>query len=137
MFADLCQKNNNTLFLYLSGTPFNILSQFQKEEIYTWDYVMEQEAKENWSNNHPDETNPYEGLAKLHIYTYNLGEIFYNNPDYNKSDDDYFNFSEFFRVWTGKEKEDGVIMPDGVAKGEFVHEMMLRLFLTCCAVRNL
>lgn len=129
VFADLCQKNNNTLFLYLSGTPFNILSQFQKEEIYTWDYVMEQEAKENWSNNHPDETNPYEGLAKLHIYTYNLGEIFYNNPDYNKSDDDYFNFSEFFRVWTGKEKEDGVIMPDGVAKGEFVHENDVKAFL--------
>lgn len=133
VFADLCLKNK-PLLLYLSGTPFNILSQFQKEEIYTWDYVMEQEAKENWSHKHPNETNPYEGLAQLHIYTYNLGEIFYNNPDYSRSDDDYFNFSEFFRVWTGNEKEDGEIMPDGVSKGEFVHEKDVWAFLDllCC-----
>lgn len=128
VFADLCQKNK-PLLLYLSGTPFNILSQFQKDEIYTWDYVMEQEAKDNWNFNHPYETNPYEGLAQLHIYTYNLGEIFSNNPEYNKSDDDYFNFSEFFRVWTGKEKKDGGAMPDGVSKGEFVHEKDVWAFL--------
>jgi hypothetical protein len=34
--------------LYLSGTPFNILGNYQQEEIYTWDYVMEQKAKKQW-----------------------------------------------------------------------------------------
>ena len=133
VFADLCQ-HNAPLLLYLSGTPFNILSQFKPEEIYTWDYVMEQEAKESWSCNHSNESNPYEGLAQLHIYTYNLGEIFSNNPEYTKSDDDYFNFSEFFRVWTGREHEDGAVMPQGVAKGEFVHEKDVKAFLDmlCC-----
>lgn len=133
VFADLCRKNK-PLLLYLSGTPYNILSQFQQEEIYTWDYVMEQEAKENWNRIHPDQTNPYEGLAQLHIYTYNLGEIFDANPEYTKSEDDYFNFSEFFRVWTGKENEDGEAMPAGVSVGSFVHEgdVISFLDLLCC-----
>ena len=42
--------------LYLSGTPFNLLSptskqRFKNEEVYTWDYVMEQRAKLEWVKN--------------------------------------------------------------------------------------
>ncbi len=115
-------------FLYLSGTPFNILSQFDKKEIFTWDYVMEQDAKKKWNELHPDKKNPYEGLAKLNIYTYNLGNVF-ENSGYTKSDDDYFNFSEFFRVWTGDPEKDGAEMDDNAVLGKFIHESDVIKFL--------
>lgn len=97
VIADLQQKRKPRM-LYLSGTPYNILPQFRTDEIFTWDYVMEQQAKAEWPNEHPHERNPYEGLARLHIFTYSLSEVFHNNPDYTKSDDEYFNFTEFFRT---------------------------------------
>lgn len=109
-------------FLYLSGTPYNILDQFKAEEIYTWDYVMEQEAKENWSKRHPNESNPYEGLAQLKILTYNLGTVFDN---YNHSDEDYFEFPEFFRTWEGDEDD----MPASAKVGDFVHDADVKQFL--------
>lgn len=122
--------NNNPLKLYLSGTPFNILSQFEQDEIFTWDYVMEQKAKEEWNEKHPKEPNPYEGLAKLNIYTYNLGDVYGNNPEYiKKSEDDYFNFTEFFRVFKGSKEEDGVDMPADAKAGHFVHEKDVLAFL--------
>lgn len=122
--------NNAPLKLYLSGTPYNILSQFEPKEIFTWDYVMEQKAKEEWGAKHPYEPNPYEGLAKLNIYTYNLGDVFKNNPEYvKKSEEDYFNFSEFFRVFKGNKDEDGIDMPKGAAKGHFIHEKDVIAFL--------
>lgn len=121
-------KRNDSLKLYLSGTPYNIMSQFEEDEIFTWDYVMEQTAKAEWSKQHPNEPNPYEGLAQLHIYTYSLGEIFNNYPDL-KSEDDYFNFAEFFRVWSGDEEKDGKPMPTGVKAGAFIHEDEVNAFL--------
>ena len=126
----LCE-NRTPKLLYLSGTPFNILYHFseEKDEIFTWDYVMEQEAKEKWDEEHPGEKNPYEGLAKLNIYTYNLGEVFPRNG-YIRSDDDYFNFAEFFRVWKGDEKADGAPMPSEDSKGRFVHEDDVTAFLS-------
>ncbi len=124
------QRGNQPKMLYLSGTPFNILDQFSSEEIYTWDYVMEQDAKERWPKEHPDEQNPYEGLAQLKIFAYNLGEEFgRKHPEYTKSDEDFFNFAEFFRVFTGKEEEDGVAMPQTAKVGDFVHEDDIVAFL--------
>ena len=125
---ELCKKND-PLKLYLSGTPYNIMSQFEEEEIFTWDYVMEQTAKEEWNHKYPNKPNPYEGLAQLHIYTYSLGEIFSHNPDYLKNEDDFFNFAEFFRVWSGDANKDGKPMPDGVNVGDFVHEDDVKAFL--------
>lgn len=115
VIADLQQKRKPRM-LYLSGTPYNILPQFRTDEIFTWDYVMEQQAKAEWPNEHPHERNPYEGLAQLHIFTYSLSEVFHNNPDYTKSDDEYFNFTEFFR--TAKDQN-----------GRFVHEIDVLAFL--------
>ena len=126
--SDLC-KHHDPLKLYLSGTPYNIFSQFEENEIYTWDYVMEQDAKEKWGINHPNKPNPYEGLAQMHIYTYNLGELFENNPDYTKTEDDFFNFAEFFRVWSGDKQKDGRPMPQGTDVGSFVHEQDVISFL--------
>lgn len=42
----------NTHVLNLSGTPFNLLEDYSEDEIYTWDYVMEQRAKAEWDINH-------------------------------------------------------------------------------------
>ena len=113
-------------FLYLSGTPYNILGQFKPKEIYTWDYIQEQEAKKQWPLHHPDEKNPYEGLAHLNIRTYNLGRVFEN---YNHSDEDYFDFSEFFRTLTGNEAADGRPLADGESVGDFAHAKDVRSFL--------
>lgn len=83
------QKNKQMKSLYLSGTPYNILKLFKEKEIYRWDYNMEQDAKERWTKEHPDEKNPYEGLARLNICTYNLGEVMTN---YSHDENDYLNF---------------------------------------------
>ena len=46
---------DKTKLLELSGTPFNLLDQYEDEQVYTWDYVMEQRAKLEWKLAHPDE----------------------------------------------------------------------------------
>lgn len=89
---------------------------------------MEQEAKENWSVNHPNERNPYEGLAKLSVFAYNLGDVFEIN-NYTRSEDDYFNFAELFKVWTGNKNKDGADVPKDVQVGEFVHKDDVLKFL--------
>ena len=43
---------DDTKVLRLSGTPFNLLDDFKENEIYTWDYVMEQRAKLEWDKTH-------------------------------------------------------------------------------------
>lgn len=83
-----------TKVLRLSGTPFNLLDNYKEEEIYTWDYVMEQRAKEEWDKVHFGDPNPYAGLPKMNIYTYDLGRLLHEFVD----EDVAFNFTEFFRV---------------------------------------
>ena len=104
-----CRKNN-TRILHLSGTPFNLMDDFKEDEIYTWDYVMEQRAKAEWDKIHQGDPNPYSVLPKLSIYTYNLGKLY---PEYADADI-AFNFREFFRV----DKE-----------GDFIHETNVKQFL--------
>lgn len=62
----------HTKILELSGTPFNLLDQFDEEQVYTWDYVMEQQAKKKWALEHPNEANPYETLPKVSMYTFEM-----------------------------------------------------------------
>lgn len=50
---DELTKDKPAKLLQLSGTPFNLLDDFKEEEIYTWDYVMEQRAKAEWDLTHP------------------------------------------------------------------------------------
>ena len=104
-----CRKDN-TRILHLSGTPFNLMDDFKDDEIYTWDYVMEQRAKAEWDKIHQGDPNPYSVLPKLSIYTYNLGKLY---PEYADADI-AFNFREFFRV----DKE-----------GDFIHEANIKQFL--------
>ncbi len=85
---------SNTKVLHLSGTPFNLLDNYKEEEIYTWDYVMEQRAKADWDKVHFGDPNPYASLPKLNIFTFDLGKLVSKFRD-----EDYaFNFREFFRV---------------------------------------
>ena len=52
VIKELRNSSKTTKILYLSGTPYNILSddeiEFEPEEVYTWDYIMEQQAKLDW-----------------------------------------------------------------------------------------
>lgn len=85
-----------THVLSLSGTPFNLLDEYESEEIFTWDYVMEQKAKRQWDINHFGDPNPYDELPTLNIYTFDLGNLLNNH--YEDIEDKAFNFREFFRV---------------------------------------
>ncbi len=120
-------KKKNTKMLALSGTPFNLLGDYSEENIYTWDYVMEQKAKEEWDLYHFGDSNPYAKLPKMHIYTYDLGEKLkqYVTDEYGSK---AFKFSEFFRVYykgpNGKRE-----LPKDAVEGRFVHEDDVKSFL--------
>lgn len=119
-------NNYTTKILKLSGTAFNLLDDYDEDEIYTWDYIMEQEAKKNWYINHYGDPNPYEELPELKIYTYDLNKTL---PGYEAVYDTAFNFREFFRVWTGDVEKDGIEMPKNVLPGQFVHKEDVKRFL--------
>ena len=119
------QKHERMRTLYLSGTPYNILDNFCPEEIYSWTYEMEQQAKQRWYDEHPDEPNPYEDLPRLQLHTYNMDNAF----DYDRDDEsDFFNFAEFFRVEKEKRMDaDGNMQL--VSTDTFVHEKDVKAFL--------
>ncbi len=117
-------KKEKTKILHLSGTPFNLYGDFKDNEIYTWDYIQEQQAKKEFAEKHPLEYNPYAELPQMRIYTYSLGKLFDQFVEEGAS----FKFSEFFRTWTGNPKADKAEMPAG-AKGQFVHEKEVKKFL--------
>lgn len=83
-----------TKVLQLSGTPFNLFDDYSENEIFTWDYVMEQRAKTEWDLLNPGELNPYISLPAINIYTYDLGALMSDYSDDEKA----FNFREFFRT---------------------------------------
>ena len=87
-------KKDKTKILHLSGTPFNLLDGYKDDEIFTWDYVMEQKAKAEWDEIHFGDPNPYASLPRMNIFTYDLGKLLYAYADEEVA----FNFREFFRV---------------------------------------
>lgn len=108
VMAELVKED--TKVLRLSGTPFNLLDDFKENEIYTWDYVMEQRAKYEWDKTHFGDPNPYAALPAMNIYTYDLGRLLKEFVD----EDVAFNFREFFRV---------------DKNGGFIHERDVTAFL--------
>lgn len=100
----------DTKVLRLSGTPFNLFNDFKEDEIYTWDYVMEQRAKAQWDELHFGDPNPYATLPRLNIFTYDLGKLIQKYSDEELA----FNFREFFRV---------------NAQGDFIHHADVLSFL--------
>ena len=107
VMAELVKED--TKVLRLSGTPFNLLDDFKEDEIYTWDYVMEQRAKQEWDKVHQGDPNPYAALPVMNIYTYDLGRLLKEFAD----EDVAFNFREFFRV---------------NEEGDFIHERDVSAF---------
>ena len=126
--AIIKEENNKTKLLALSGTPFNILDEYDEKSIYTWDYIKEQECKSEWDKQNFGDSNPYEELPELRIYTYDLGDLL-KNKNYITYEDKAFNFSEFFRTWTGEFNRDYAQMPQTAKIGDFVHEEDVRSFL--------
>lgn len=104
-----------TCVINLSGTPFNIVSSYNEDEIVNWTYVDEQRAKEEFAKNHPCDHNPYGGLPRMNMSIYDLGKVF-DDPVYEaKTGNLQFNFREFFRT-----DKDG---------NTFVHEADVKAFL--------
>ena len=101
---------DGTKVLSLSGTPLNLFDEYKENEVYTWDYVMEQKAKAEWDLEHFGDPNPYAELPTMNIYTYDLGRLLKEYID----EDVAFNFREFFRVNDS---------------GEFVHRKDVAAFL--------
>ena len=110
--AELLVKDK-TYLLQLSGTPFNLLENIDDDEVYTWDYIMEQRAKADWHLKHLGQPNPYASLPKMNIFTYDMSKI--GGGKYGSyTEDKYFNFSEFFKT---------------NPNGDFVHADDVRGFL--------
>ncbi|MBX8946787.1 Eco57I restriction-modification methylase domain-containing protein [Lysinibacillus sp. K60] len=115
--------------LELSGTPFNLFEDYEDEtDIYTWDYVMEQQAKYDWDRNNFGDSNPYASLPKLSIFTYHLDKEFINQQ-YVDIEDKAFNFREFFRAHDNNE-------PDFSLRGKFVHEKDVWDFLNLISKKD-
>ncbi len=114
--------------LQLSGTPYNLLNQYSDDNVFQWDYVMEQQAKYRWENQHPGDHNPYADLPELRICTFDLRKKLVGSYRY-EDENIAFNFREFFRTWTGDPKRDFRVLPAGVKIGDFVHAEDVWAFL--------
>ena len=119
---------NSTKKLDLSGTAYNLFDKYTEEgSVYTWDYIMEQEAKLKWAEKHPGEKNPYEDMPIMHINTFDLeNAIKKHGIDLSTKS---FSFREFFRTWTGDLSKDGQPVPAERKGGDFVHPEAVRRFL--------
>lgn len=98
-------KRNFTL--HLSGTPFKAIAKgsFNENQIYNWSYENEQESKDNWQG---EESNPYESLPKLNMFTYQMSKMISDEVNQGaqlseeKNVDFAFDLNEFFST-----KDDG------------------------------
>lgn len=86
--------------LSLSGTPFNLMEKYTNSEIFTWDYVQEQERKLAWANKtanrgKSEAENPYRTLPKMEIRILEPKKVMHWQ--------DGFDLREFFRVDDSKE----------------------------------
>lgn len=135
-------KKENTRILSLSGTPFNLLDKYDEGEIYTWDYVMEQRAKQEWDDKHFGDPNPYAELPRMQILTFTLPKMVRDEAIENN---EIFKFHEFFRVWTEADRQslqklmdnetnavrkaDLKAQIDNIQIDHFIHEGAVRSFV--------
>ncbi|URL03027.1 GIY-YIG nuclease family protein [Avibacterium sp. 20-126] len=116
-------------YLYLSGTPFRALNngEFIEEQVFSWTYSDEQQAKMQWGNK-PD--NPYRALPKMVMMTYQMAEDLRVVAE--KGERNEFDLNEFFAT-TGEGEQAQFKHQDAVQKwlnwlrygGE--HQLNLRL----------
>lgn len=81
---------------------------------------MEQKAKKYWAENYPEKANPYEGLPKVNMFTFDISEDF-KRVNFQDIYDKSFNFNEFFRTND---------------TGNFVYENDVRKFLDNITTQN-
>lgn len=144
-------REGQPITLSLSGTPFNLYTEFSPSEIYTWDYVREQSAKQSWNKSHFDDPNPYDVLPKMHIFNLDIEDIIDKNglaseqSAYNSEneltdeqlDDEFssFSFSKLFEVWDKKLcKKHG--KDEELIGGNFVHENEIMEFFYALAIET-
>lgn len=121
-------KKATTRILSLSGTPFNLLDDFKEGEIYTWDYVKEQEAKRDWDKDNYGDPNPYAVLPQINIFTFDLASQVKENNMLDENQD--FKFSSFFRTWTHSVRHNlGRKLPSEEMVGRFIFEDEVNGFL--------
>ena len=121
----LAKDEKDTRMLHLSGTPFNLYEDFKDNEIFTWDYVDEQTAKNTWPRDEKEKQdqkegkpNPYAVLPHMNILTFSLASVF----DKFIEEGGTFKFRDFFRTKTGSN------IPEE-ERGKFVHEEDVREFI--------
>jgi hypothetical protein len=107
------------------GAEYNLRD---KEGYTVWDYVDEQTEKRDWVIKHFGDSNPYESLPKMNIYTYDLANII-SSDKYDDIEDTAFNFKEFFRVWKGDPLLDKKELYDKSKIDTFIHEKDIIRFL--------
>lgn len=117
-----------TRVLSLSGTPFNLFDDFKEDEIYTWDYVKEQQAKQDWDKDNYGDPNPYAVLPKMNIFTFDLAAQVKEKNMIDENED--FKFSSFFRTWTHSLRHNlGRKLPTEDKIGKFIFEDEVKNFL--------
>ncbi|MCI6067184.1 MAG: GIY-YIG nuclease family protein [Galactobacillus timonensis] len=91
-------------YLFLSGTPFRALNtgEFVENQIYSWTYTDEQNAKAKWPELHPDQPNPYAALPRMIMMTYKLPDELERVAKGGEFDE--FDLNVFFHA---KEETDG------------------------------
>lgn len=87
-------KKHKTKVLKLSGTPFNLLDQYSKDEVFTFDYNEEQRLKKEWDEKKAGYANPYARMPQIHLRTISIAEMVMQG----KTEDSGFSFKEFFRT---------------------------------------
>lgn len=140
-------REGKPVTLALSGTPFNLYSEYSPSEISTWDYVREQQAKADWHKTNGDNPNPYDVLPRLNIFNLDIEDTIGHRivePGESEDncskqlsddelDDDYagFSFSNFFKVWDKNLcKKHGKLE---TLAGSFVHETEIMEFFYALA----
>ena len=85
-------------YLYLSGTPFKAIAngEFIEEQIFNWTYTDEQQAKNNFSINNPNEENPYASLPEMRLFTYQMPDEIISIA--NKGEFSEFDLNSFFEA---------------------------------------
>lgn len=102
---------DHDFLLELSGTPFRKMTETQgytAKNTYSWSYIEEQEAKENWD--YSQGGNPYINLPKLNMYTFQVPSNVRVTSDLSKYS---FDFNEFWKISADK----------------FIHEQEIDTFL--------
>jgi len=91
-------------YLFLSGTPFRALNtgEFVEDQIYSWTYTDEQNAKAKWPELHPGQPNPYAALPRMIMMTYKLPDELERVAKGGEFDE--FDLNVFFHA---KEETDG------------------------------